>query len=100
MAIPVMYPSSIELHVFFHVLEGITSFLLVGLFTYLLLLIFGSKEDLFIYIPIIIAVVLDTILIALRWNEEINYFVLIFIALSLFVFIAGKVVKAIKKTNK
>lgn len=100
MAIPVMYHSSIELHVLFHVLEGITSFLLVGLFTYLLLLIFNNKDDLFIYIPIIIAVVLDTILIALRWNEEINYFVLIFIALSLFVFIAGKVVKAIKKTNK
>ena len=89
MAIPVMYRTFIELHILFHIIEGIASFVLVGFFTFLLILIFKGKNNLFLLIPIIVAVVLDTPLIILRWNEEINYFVLIFISLSLITFVIG-----------
>lgn len=89
MAIPVMYYSSIKLHILFHVIEGIASFALVGVFTYLLLLIFNGENDLFKLWPICAAIILDVPLIILRWNEEINYFVLIFISLSTLLFVVG-----------
>ena len=97
MAIPVMYRSFIELHVLFHILEGFTSFALVGVFTILLLRVFDGADDLFYLVPIIGAVVLDVALIAMRWNEEANFFVLIFIVLSSLLFIAGFVYKRIHK---
>ena len=89
MAIPVMYYSAIKLHLIFHVLEGIASFTLVVMFTYLLVLLFEGESNLFIWLPIVVAVVLDIPLIILRWNEEINWFVLIFISLSTLMFFIG-----------
>ena len=97
MAIPVMYHSFIELHVLFHVLEGVASFFLVAVFTFLLLLLFNEEENLFSLIPIILVVVLDTPLIILRWNEEINFFVLIFLCLSVTLFVVGFIVFKTKK---
>lgn len=99
MAIPVMYPSFIEIHVLFHITEAITSLLMVAIFTYLLILLFKDKDNLFILWPIIVSVVLDAILIIMRWNEEINWFVLIFISLSLIMFIIGYIVSMKKKKN-
>ena len=89
MAIPVMYQSMIEAHVFFHILETIGSIALVGAFTYLLLRLFNDNGDLFPLWPIILAIVVDVPLIVLRWNEEINFFVLIFIVLSAALYIVG-----------
>ena len=97
MAIPVMYRSFIELHVLFHISEAITSFLMVAIFTYLLILIFKDNDNLFILWLIIVSVILDALLIILRWNEEINWFVLIFISLSLIMFIIGYIVSIKKK---
>lgn len=96
MAIPVMYHSLIKLHVLFHILEGITSFLLVGFFTILLLMLFNKKDNIFILIFILIASILDGLLIGLRWNEEINYFVLIFISLSIVLFLIGFIYNLIR----
>lgn len=93
MAIPVMYRSFIEQYVVFHILEAIASIVLVGVFTYLLLLIFDEKEDLFIYWTILLVVILDTPLIILRWKEEINVFVLIFESLSVILFVIGFIYK-------
>ena len=98
MAIPVMYHSFIKLHVLFHILEGIASFLLVGTFTYLLLRIFNEEENLFSVIPILLVVGLDTPIVILRWNEEINFFVLIFLCLSVVLFVVGFVLSHKKKT--
>ena len=98
MAIPVMYRSLIELHVLFHVLEGIASFVLVGAFTYLLLKVFQEKEDLFLPWIAILLVLLDVPLIVMRWNEEINWFVLIFLSLSIVLFAVGYLYK--KATSK
>ncbi len=97
MAIPVMYHSLIELHVLFHILEAITSITLVITFTYLFIFIFKGESDLFKLWPIITAVVLDAILIALRWPEEINFFVLIFISLAALTFLLGHILKLAKK---
>lgn len=98
MAIPVMYRSFIELHVLFHILEVFASILLVAVFTYLLILIFDEKENLFILWTIILILLFDIPLIILRWNEEINYFVLIFMSLSLVMFVIGYIVS--KKITK
>ena len=89
MAIPVMYRTHLGTHVYFHVYEGITSYLLVGLFTLLMVLLFKGVSNLFLIVPFIIMVVLDSFLIAWRWPEEINFFVLIFASLSSVLFIVG-----------
>ena len=93
MAIPVMYYSLIQLHILFHILEAATSFLMVGVFTFLLVHIFNEKDDLFMTWTIAFGVILDTTLIVLRWNEEINWFVLIFISLSFVLFLVGYIYK-------
>ncbi len=98
MAIPVMYHSAIEAHLFFHVLEAIGSIALVAGFTYLLLRLFNDNGDLFPLWPIILAIVIDVPLIVLRWNEEINFFVLIFIALSTALYIVGFAYKMKKRS--
>jgi hypothetical protein len=98
MAIPVMYQSAIEAHVFFHILEAIGSIALVAAFTYLLLRLFNDNGDLFPLWPIILAIVIDVPLIVLRWNEEINFFVLIFIALSTALYIVGFAYKMKKRS--
>ena len=98
MAIPVMYHSAIEARVFFHILEAIGSIALVGAFAYLLLRLFNDNGDLFPVWPIILAVVIDVPLIVLRWNEEINFFVLIFIALSTALYLVGFIYKMKKRS--
>lgn len=97
MAIPVMYHSNIEHYKLFHVIEGISVFALVGLFTYLLVKIFDGKNDLFVVVPIVVAILLDVPLIIIRWNEEVNVFVLIFISLSTLLYVVGITVKLIQK---
>ncbi len=98
MAIPVMYQSMIEAYVFFHILEAVGSIALVAAFTYLLLRLFGDNGDLFPLWPIILAIVIDVPLIVLRWNEEINFFVLIFTALSAALYVVGFAYKTKKRS--
>ncbi|MCR4879837.1 MAG: hypothetical protein K5906_02655 [Bacilli bacterium] len=100
MAIPVMYHSYIEVSATFHVIEAFAIFFLVGVFTYLMLLLFANKEDLFIPWAIGIAFMFDVTLIIMRWNEEINVFVLIFISLSVILFTIGSYIKYIKKKEE
>ena len=97
MAIPVMYHSAIEAHIFFHILEAVGSIALVGAFTYLLLRLFNDNGDLFPLWPIILAIVIDVPLIVLRWKEDINFFVLIFIVLSTALYIVGFAYKMRKR---
>ena len=98
MAIPVMYRSLIEFHVLFHALEAVAAVLLVGVFTCLLLKIFLGKDDLFRPWAMLMLILLDVPLIVMRWNEEINWFVLIFLSLSLVLFLVGYIYK--KATSK
>ena len=96
MAVPVMYPSAMESYREFHALEAAASYVLVGVFTFLMALFFKEEENLFIVWPVSVMVILDTILIIWRWKEEINYFVLIFASLSLILFIVGVIISRLK----
>ena len=100
MSIPVMYQSSIKLAIIFHIIEALAVFILVGTFTYLLTLIFKGENDLFILWCMGLALVFDVPLIVMRWNEEINYFLLIFVIASTILFIIGFTIKKIINKNK
>ena len=97
MAIPVMYRSYIEWHTIFHIIESLAFIVLVGLFTMMLIYIFEGASNLFNPYSIVPVVVLDVPLIVLRWNEEINWFVLIFASLSVLVFVIGFTYNQIKQ---
>lgn len=97
MAIPVMYHSDISNAVLFHILEAVTSAILVVTFTWMLHRVFtGDATNMFFLLPILVAAVLDGILIALRWQEQINTFVLIFAAASCVLWCVGKIISAVK----
>lgn len=96
MAIPVVYttkciPNTCTLCSIFYPLESIASVLLVALFTYMLVH-FYKNNGLLTFCPWnwIIAGVLDAAVLALRWHDEINFFVLIFITLTVIIGFIGK----------
>ena len=98
MAIPVVYHSEIENAVLFHVIESAVMLLLVLFFTLMLRRLFiGKGENLLLWAPFIIMAVGDTVVLWMRWTEEINSFVLIFACLSAMLFIIGKVILGIKR---
>lgn len=98
MAIPVMYKSSIEHAGFFHVLEAVTAFVLVCLFTYMMIRVMkGEAVDLLLWLPFLVMLIPDAVLIAMRWKESINTFVLIFSSLSTAMFLVGKIIFAFLK---
>lgn len=93
MAIPVMYRSQITRATLFHVVEAVTAILLVCCFTLLLRRMFtGQGQDLLLWVPMVIAAVGDAVILALRWKEQVNWFVLIFIVLSAVLFVVGKLI--------
>ena len=95
MAIPVMYRSEISRAALFHVTEALAALALVACFTWMLRDLFtGQGSDLLRWIPMIIAAVADAVILAMRWREKVNTFVLIFIILSAVVFVVGRVVFA------
>jgi len=101
MAIPVMYKSSISQAVLFHILEAITAAALVVMFTFLLLKIMkGEGADLLLWVPFVTMLVLDAVLIVMRWKEKVNTFVLIFASLSTVLFVVGKILFAVLKNRK
>ncbi len=92
MAIPVMYHSNIKQARLFHILEAITAFVLVLLFTFMMMAVMnGQAENLLLWFIFLIMLIPDTILIAMRWKESKNIFVLIFASLSAVLFIVGKI---------
>lgn len=95
MAIPVVYHSEIEKALLFHVIEAVVSLALVAAFAVLMYkVMMGNAVNLFYVIPIAIAVIGDTIILAMRWKEKINGFVLIFLIAASVVWIAGKIAAA------
>lgn len=85
MAIPVVYRAEEIPHVTaFHVVECVTSFVLVLAFTWLLYLLFSGRDFKKMLTPVIPAVSLcgNIPALLLRWQEKPNWFVLIFLVLS------------------
>ena len=96
MAIPVMYRSEINNATLFHIIEAVVSLALVACFTFMLRDLFlGQGNDLLRWVPMLIAVIGDAVILAMRWKESVNTFVLIFIILSAVIFSAGKIVFAV-----
>lgn len=98
MAIPVMYESQIRLSTLFHVIEAVTAILLVFVFTYFMRIVFvGDATNLFFWLPMLVTAVLDGVLIAMRWKEKVNAFVLIFLIVACVLFCVGKTLLLVKK---
>ena len=92
MAIPVMYHSEIEKATLFHV-----SLALVAAFAVLMYkVLIGNAVNLFYVIPVAIAVIGDTIIVAMRWKEKVNGFVLIFLIAASVMWIAGRIAAAVR----
>ena len=97
MAIPVMYHSEIEKAILFHVIEAVVSLALVAAFAVLMYkVLIGNAVNLFYVIPIAIAVIGDTIIVAMRWKEKVNGFVLIFLIAASVMWIAGRIAAAVR----
>lgn len=92
MAIPVMYHSHIEHAVLFHIISALAALVLVLFFTVMLRRVFlGTAEDLLGIVPAVVMAAFDAAVVIMRWNEEINMFVLIFAIVTAVTFIIGKV---------
>ena len=99
MSIPVVYHSYIELSWLFIPLEIVVSAGMVVLFTVMLRNFYnGDGKYGFSVLPFLAALVGDAAVLALRWNEEINFFVLIFIVVTAGLYIAGKAVQSRSKS--
>ncbi len=96
MAIPVVYttkcaPDTCALCTAFYPIESIASVLLVALFTVMLVRFYQNDSSLtFCPWSFGIAAALDAVVLGLRWHDEINFFVLIFIALTILIGFIGK----------
>lgn len=91
MAIPVVYPTGIELAWLFIPLEIIVSAVMVVLFTIMLRNLYnGTGIYSFPLLPFLVALIGDIGVVALRWNEEINFFVLIFVTVTTLLYAVGK----------
>lgn len=95
MSIPVVYHTQVELSWLFVPLEVAVSAGLVLLFTVMLRGFYnGDGIYSFAAAPFVTALIGDAAVLALRWNEEINFFVLIFICVTAVLYIVGRIYKA------
>ncbi|MGN0346103.1 MAG: hypothetical protein ACI4DU_02340 [Lachnospiraceae bacterium] len=98
MAIPVVYESGLANANIFHFTEAVVSALLVFLFTYMLELVFlGKAENLFLVWPILVAAIGDAFVLWLRWEEEINLFVLVSLVIAMVLWLIGFIMEKMKK---
>ena len=98
MSIPVVYHTNIELKYLFIPIECVVSAGMVVLFTIMLRRFFtqNSESD-FSPVPYITAVVGAFVVIILRWNEEINWFVLIAISATSILWFLSNILSMVKK---
>lgn len=98
MSIPVVYHTNIQLKYLFIPIECVVSAGMVVLFTIMLKRFFtqNSESD-FSLIPFITAVIGAFAVIILRWNEEINWFVLIAISVTSVLWFLSNILTMVKK---
>lgn len=91
MAIPVVYHTNIKLANIFVPIECVVSAGMVAMFTILLSRFYnGNGESSFSPIPFFTAIIGDLAVLILRWEEEINTFVLIFLCVTVAMWIVGR----------
>lgn len=92
MAIPVVYHTQIEYARLFIPIEIVVSLGMVILFTLMLMEFFtGNGENRFSLLPFLVAVFGDCLIISMRWNEEVNVFVLIAICIATVLWFSGSI---------
>lgn len=98
MSIPVVYHTNIQLKYLFIPIECVVSAGMVVLFTIMLKRFFtqNSESD-FSLIPFITAVIGAFAVIILRWDEEINWFVLIAISVTSVLWFLSNILTMVKK---
>lgn len=98
MAIPVVYKHyTLTNATLFHVIEYCVMFALVCSFTLMLRRLFlGRGENLLLWLPFAVMAVGDAVVLWMGRKAEVNTFVLIFAALSVVLFVIGKIIFAIK----
>ncbi|MCR4649537.1 MAG: hypothetical protein K5776_10725, partial [Lachnospiraceae bacterium] len=90
MTIPVCY-ISVELGgvtMFFYIVEFAAAFILIPLFGIMLYRFFTEGVTTFSFVYPLIMLVLSGLAVALKWSEEINFFVLIFVCLTVVFYLA------------
>ncbi len=101
MAIPVVYHTGIDLAFLFIPIEIVVSLGMVILFTSMLVKFYsGDGESDFSLIPFLVGLFGDALVLAMRWHEEINYFVLIFICAVTILWFTGTILGVNKQSKK
>ena len=81
--------------------EAAVSLVLVISFTLLLRRVMtGSGADLLQWFPMLVAACGNAVILAMQWKEKVNLFVLVFTALSAFLFAVGKIIFGIRKKGE
>ncbi len=100
MAIPVVYHTEIELAFLFIPIEIVVSLGMVVMFTLMLVPFYSEKAECsFSLLPFLTALFGDALVLSMRWHEEINYMVLIFICATTILWFTGTIL-GINSENK
>lgn len=92
MSIPVVYHTNIDIAYLFVPVEIVISAGMVVLFTIMLRRFYnGNGESDFSLMPFLTAIIGDFLVLAMRWHEEVNTFVLIFICVTSVLWFAGNI---------
>lgn len=93
MAIPVVYPTTIKKATLFVIIEYLVMLSLVICFTLMLsFLMSGRGNNLLWWIPLVILILGDNIVVAMPWNERQNSFLMITEVLTVAAFAVGKII--------
>lgn len=100
MAIPVVYHTNIDLAFLFIPIEIVVSLGMVTMFTLMLVTFYSENAECgFSHLPFLVALFGDALVLSMRWHEEINYMVLIFICATTILWFTGTVL-GINSENK
>lgn len=92
MAIPVVYPSELSCKNLFHITEAIVSFVMVVLFSMMLYALFAGKYSVILHPSFIVAALIgDILVLTIRWQEQINWFVLVSLAAAVLLWICSAI---------
>ena len=99
MAVPVSYISfqDMPMRVIFYVVEFTAVFVLVPVFGKMLLDFYKNGVTSFSFVYPVVMLVLSGLTVALKWTEEINWFVLIFVILTMVFYISFGWIVILKK---
>lgn len=91
MAIPVVYESQLPNALAFHIVEAAASLIMIGCFTFMAYKVFAGQAGNLLYVePLHIAMFLNIAVLWLRWAEEINYFIIVSMAIAIILWLVGK----------